>query len=285
MPADVVTGTARMQPIRQSAGSILRTVHLPGGVGYTLAMPAFFPFLLVAAAVIALGTGQRTGWRTSAEMAEEERKAREAKTAPWTPEPVVKGAPVRHWFYWYLHYQGRVTPYGPILMTDQEAFQNEFRTKSQFLGVDCHRYVWDARGQKYLRDTRSPPQFLASEPIPGMTVGELKAIVYPFEEITGIGAVRVSPPVRGRWRSSGYPESVTVDGRMYRKAQWKWPKPGVVAQYREAVRDNSHHLYVLADGTYVINHYDEANPDQGLAFEHLVRDVLKPMGAPRRAWA
>lgn len=76
-----------------------------------------------------------------------------------------------------------------------------------------------------------------------------------------------SPPTvrlfhRGRWREFG-------------RAVWEAAKPGVVLQYRERSCPASDHLYVHADGTWAIDHRDQANPDPpyNRPLEHLVRDV------------
>lgn len=264
-------------------------------------MPIFLPFLVAASALLALTAGARSGWRTQADVADDE------KRKP-PPPPTVQGAP-GHWFYWYLHYQGRSVPYGAVYMTDQEAFRTEFNTKSEYLGVDPHRYVWT--GAQWLRDQRRDPELLASAPIPGANIAGDMTIVYPWASLddvapegpvivypwgdpdvagdsehhhvthtlpsvlSSVGAVEVNPPIRGVWTAPGFPKSVTLRGRVFKRAQWKFPKTGVVAQYREAVPVNSHHLLVLGDGTFIIDHYDEANPDAGRAIEHLIKDVLK----------
>lgn len=255
-------------------------------------MPLFLPFLLAASAVLAIAAGSKTGWRTSAELAEDERRQ---KGLP----PTVQGAPPSRWFYWYIHNNGQTSSYGAVKMTDAEAFRTEFNTKTQNLGAQLQRYIW-AGGNNWVRDTRSDPQFLASAPVPGLKVGADALVVYPYPEITSVsgsrfhthtlpavlssvGAMPITPPIRGRWSAPGFPAEVTMAGRLFRKANWQWPYTGVVAQYREAIPVNSRHLLVLDDGSFIIDHYDEANPDSGAAFEHLVKDVLKrPTGAPAR---
>jgi hypothetical protein len=40
------------------------------------------------------------------------------------------------------------------------------------------------------------------------------------------------------------------------------------------------HLMVGADGNWIIEHTDDANPDRGLVLEHTLRDVIQtPVGA------
>lgn len=252
-------------------------------------MPLFFPFLIAASALLAIAAGSKTGWRTSAEMAEDERKQ---KGLP----PTVQGAPLYRWFYWYIHHNGNMSSYGAVKMTDAEAFRTEFNTKSQNLGAQLTRYIW-AGGNNWVKDTRRDPEFLASAPVPGLKVGANALMVYPFPLITSVsevsgympsvlaavGAVPITPPIRGRWPGPDFPETVTMAGRLFRKAGWAWPYTGVVAQYREAIPVNSRHLLVLDDGSFIIDHYDEANPDAGAAIDHLIKDVLKrPTGAPAR---
>jgi hypothetical protein len=68
---------------------------------------------------------------------------------------------------------------------------------------------------------------------------------------------------------------VTLSGAVYRRTPWAWPRSGVVAQYREVRPVNSRHLFVLANGSFVVPHVDEVNPDLGSPLAHLVRDVIK----------
>jgi len=93
--------------------------------------------------------------------------------------------------------------------------------------------------------------------------------------MTRFGAIALVPPVRGRWTFGGFPAQVTLSGAIYRRTPWAWPRSGVVAQYREARPVNSRHLFVLSDGTFVVPHVDEVNPDLGSALAHLARDVIK----------
>ncbi|MBZ0235614.1 MAG: hypothetical protein K8M05_25010 [Deltaproteobacteria bacterium] len=68
--------------------------------------------------------------------------------------------------------------------------------------------------------------------------------------------------VRGAWRT-------------FDRAVWQAAKPGIVLQYRERSCPASDHLYVYADGTWAIDHRDQANPDPpcNRPLEHLARDV------------
>jgi len=87
--------------------------------------------------------------------------------------------------------------------------------------------------------------------------------------VSSLGETRFEVPIRGIWTfrdQSGrpaYPASITYDCRPFSKARWREAKPGVVEQYREAVRWNSRHLLVMADGTWIIDHTDDVNPDIG----------------------
>jgi hypothetical protein len=86
---------------------------------------------------------------------------------------------------------------------------------------------------------------------------------------TSLGTTWFTQPIQGWWTIAdahgrrAYPEEIHFDGRLFRRAKWREAKPGVVDQYREAVEKNSQHLYVLADGRWIINHADDVNPDLG----------------------
>lgn len=92
---------------------------------------------------------------------------------------------------------------------------------------------------------------------------------YTDPMITSLGETWLENPIRGYWNIVDawgrlhYPDDITVNGRPYRKAGWREEKAGVIEQYREAVKVNSHHLHVLADGTWLIDHTDDVNPDMG----------------------
>lgn len=96
-----------------------------------------------------------------------------------------------------------------------------------------------------------------------------------------VGFAELAQPLRGQWTLSGYPPSVTLLGRVFKRStKWAAPYHLVVAQYREDVDRNSMHLMVYADGHWVIEHTDDANPERGLVLEHTFRDVIQtPAGA------
>lgn len=63
------------------------------------------------------------------------------------------------------------------------------------------------------------------------------------------------------------PETLTFQGRLFRRSSWTKPYTGldgqpVVAQYRENVPTDSAHLFMFADGTVVVPHVDRWNPDR-----------------------
>jgi hypothetical protein len=87
--------------------------------------------------------------------------------------------------------------------------------------------------------------------------------------------IPVRPALRGRWALDHFPPSVRLFGRIFRRAGFSWPKPGVVAQYREAVPQRSMHLVVYRNGNFMIDHLDEENPDGGRAMAHLREMVRK----------
>lgn len=96
-----------------------------------------------------------------------------------------------------------------------------------------------------------------------------------------VGFAELAQPLRGKWTFQGYPETVSLLGRVFKRSKkWAAPYHLVVAQYREDVDHHSMHLLVKADGTWLIEHTDDANPERGLVLEHTVRDVLQtPVGA------
>ena len=106
-----------------------------------------------------------------------------------------------------------------------------------------------------------------------------------MEKTMALGRFDLVSPLRGWWsffRYDGvmlFPNEFTLDGRTFRKAVLKEQKPNVVEQYREHVAKHSFHLYVMADGSWTIDHRDEVNPDIGgaaAAVEHFVVD--HPLG-------
>jgi len=95
-----------------------------------------------------------------------------------------------------------------------------------------------------------------------------------------VGDIPIKPAITGEWRLPGYPDAVVLQGRRFRRStEWVWPYRGVAAQYREEVDRNAMHLLVHTDGSFSIDHMDEANPDRGLVLEHAIKDVAKtPVG-------
>jgi hypothetical protein len=93
----------------------------------------------------------------------------------------------------------------------------------------------------------------------------------------GLGILPVIPAQTGAWPFAGFPPSVSMLGTTFEAASWASPfKSGVISQYREAVPFNARHLCVYADGTYVVDHQDEFNPDQGFPLQHALVDC--PLG-------
>jgi hypothetical protein len=86
----------------------------------------------------------------------------------------------------------------------------------------------------------------------------------------------ITPPERGPWPHSGFPEEVTIQGRRYAKALFMFWQNRVVEQYREKVPRRSRHLWVMDDYTWQVAHLDEYNPDAGFAWSHLLWDVILP---------
>ena len=90
-------------------------------------------------------------------------------------------------------------------------------------------------------------------------------------------------PLRGVWPYQGFPKVVSLSGGRFVRAKWKRKSRGVNAQYREAVERHAMHLKVLKNGTYVIDHRDSYNPDQGHPVAHFFTDTeegcaLKQLG-------
>lgn len=117
--------------------------------------------------------------------------------------------------------------------------------------------------------------------MPGVDHQACTAILGPA--VDSIGEIRIQPALTGVWQFEGFPRAIRINGtRFTRSRVWTWPYAGVVAQYREAQPTCAAHLQVLEDGTWRIDHLDEANPDQGRVVEHFVEDttpgkVLKPL--------
>jgi hypothetical protein len=224
-------------------------------------MPLAFPFLLCAALVIAIASGSKSGWRTSAQMARGE-----------GPAPDIQGESPKRWFFWYVLPYG-ATSYtfrGPSNLTDQEAFELEAETRSASLGVQLFRFVYIYASGTWVYDQRTPPALLGSREI-----RDQSGNVVGGNDI--VGAIALTKHITGQWPYTTLPAAVHLGKRAFNRAKFVAQKPGVVGQYREAVATNAMHLYVLHDGTYVITHLDESNPDMGNALAHLWNDVVKPM--------
>jgi hypothetical protein len=244
------------------------------------------PAAIAIAFVLAMAAGSRSGWRTQADVAEEERLAAEKRAKAQSgapPPPAVQGLSTgRRWFYWFIHYGALVVEYGPKYMTDNEAFMAEFSAKTNYLGASMHRYVWirDERGGTWVRDTRSDPDFLAGAPVQSQ-LPQRRVVTDSRQSSSSVGAVPTpGGPVRGEWPWRGLPNEVRLAGRVFERAKFSLPYPGVIAQYREAKARDSAHLFVLDTGRFVVPHIDDANPDRGLMMEHAMRDML-PSLLPR----
>ena len=96
--------------------------------------------------------------------------------------------------------------------------------------------------------------------------------------IRSVGYVPLNDPVSGQWPFSDYPIQVDINGSRFIEAYYEFPYVGVVAQYREDRDYGSKHLMVYDDGSYLIDHLDEANPDRGHVSEHLMLDVMPTTG-------
>jgi hypothetical protein len=99
--------------------------------------------------------------------------------------------------------------------------------------------------------------------------------------VTGVGILPIKPAITGPWTFQGFPEQVDMTGAdvptVFNIATWAWPwYSGVVAQYRAAVPFDAMHMLVYRDGTYVISHVDEINPDLASPLEHALVDAPGP---------
>jgi hypothetical protein len=94
----------------------------------------------------------------------------------------------------------------------------------------------------------------------------------------GLGRIPVEPHVYGTWPFTNFPPQVSLNGQTFTRARWASPfYSGVVAQYRQAVPTDSQHLMIYDDGSFLIDHVDEANPDQGLVLQHAALDLGGPL--------
>jgi hypothetical protein len=90
----------------------------------------------------------------------------------------------------------------------------------------------------------------------------------------GLGRYPVEPHIYGPWPFQGLPPVVSLGSQTFMRARVASPfYSGVVGQYREAVPWNSQHMMVYGNGTFVIDHVDEANPDAGHLVAHALLDV------------
>jgi hypothetical protein len=62
-------------------------------------------------------------------------------------------------------------------------------------------------------------------------------------------------PLRGEWSLLGYPDAVNIfllgAWRRFERATFALDRYGAVAQYRQAIRHDALHLYVLPDATWI----------------------------------
>lgn len=96
-----------------------------------------------------------------------------------------------------------------------------------------------------------------------------------------VGFAELADPLRGPWPFPQLPEQVALLGRTFTRSRtWAAPRAGVRAQYREDRDTQAMHLMVLENGTYLIDHVDDANPERGRVLEHAFKDAVHtPVGA------
>jgi hypothetical protein len=94
-----------------------------------------------------------------------------------------------------------------------------------------------------------------------------------------LGRIPLAMPVRAAWPHPDLPPTVHLQGRTFRQTSLALPVAGAVGHYREAVPFQSAHLVILDDGTYLIDHIDEANPDMGQAAAHAALDAPEALTA------
>ena len=131
-------------------------------------LPGWFPFAVVASAVLVIAAGVKSGWRLAADQ---------PKPTPPSPVPPVSQAGVlqdwlgavspSRWFFWYVLPYGasQYVAHGPENLTDQDAFQLEATTKATSLGAQLYRFVWIPASGTWVYDARTDPALLASREI------------------------------------------------------------------------------------------------------------------------
>jgi hypothetical protein len=89
----------------------------------------------------------------------------------------------------------------------------------------------------------------------------------------------LDPVIEGAWEFGlNYPDAIEIEGHHFNRAIRQQAYQDTVAQYRESVARDSMHLLVLTNGTWVIDHVDEYNPDMGHPIRHFLVD--HPKGIP-----
>jgi hypothetical protein len=122
-------------------------------------LPGWFPYAITASFLVMIGAGIKSNW------------GKAKAPAPLQQGGVLQdwfgGDSPKRWFFWYI-LPSRATSYsarGPQYMTDQEAFQLEFATKTASLGTQLYRFVWIPAKGIWVYDTRNEPALLASREI------------------------------------------------------------------------------------------------------------------------
>lgn len=82
----------------------------------------------------------------------------------------------------------------------------------------------------------------------------------------------LDPPIGGVWPFDDLPEAVEIDGQTFYRAIRKQPYEGVIEQYREALSRDAAHMFVKDDGSFIVHHIDEYNPDMGYPVRHFLID-------------
>lgn len=107
--------------------------------------------------------------------------------------------------------------------------------------------------------------------------------VYSSRSTVTTGELPLAPALEGWWTLPNFPERVWIDGRLFRRADWRQPYERVVEQYREDVPRDSMHLKVYSSGRWIVDHIDQDNPDLGRPLEHFFND--HPVGKTLKAAA